>query len=256
MGEFKGFLIDLAGVIHNKDELIKGAKETIALLKDNGYKYKFMSNTTQKRRKTIANKLRKLGLDIKEEDIFTPPIAAINFLLQKPDPRCFLLSIGDIDEEFKEHGIILAEDEVDYVIIGDASENFKYNKINQAFRLILEGADIIALEKDKYWMGSDGYMLSAGPFVVGLEYATGKEAMVMGKPANTLFEMGLKDLNLKSNEVAMIGDDIYTDILGAQKSSIKTILVKTGKYDEKILKESGIEPDFLLDSIAAIESLL
>ena len=185
MGECKGFLIDLAGVIHIKDELIKGAKETITILKEKGYKYRFMSNTTQKRRKTIANKLNKLGLDIREDEIFTPPIAAIKFLLQQPDSRCFLLSIGDINEDFKENGITLAEDKVDYVIIGDAAENFKFNTLNKAFRLILEGADIIALEKDKYWMDSEGYMLSAGPFVIGLEYATGKKALVMGKPANT-----------------------------------------------------------------------
>jgi len=256
MGEFKGFLIDLAGVLHDKDKIIQGAIEAIDLLKEKGYKYRFMSNTTQKRRKTIAIKLKKLGLNIKEEEIFTPPIAAINYLREKKKNRCFLISTGDIHEDFEENGINLTDSKVDCVIIGDAAEKFGFNRLNKAFRLIQEGAEIIALEKDKYWMGSDGYMLSAGPFVVGLEYATDKKATVMGKPSKTFFEMGLSEINLKPSEVAMIGDDIYTDISGAQNCGLKGILVKTGKFNKNLVNKSQIVPHFILDSIADIKILL
>ena len=252
MSKIKGFLIDLAGVVHVGDKLIEGAKKTLEFLKENNLEYLFISNTTQKRRKSISKRLKQIGLQIEEEEIFTPPVAAINKLKSEGKQRCFLLSTGDIHEDFEENDILLTDDKVDYVIVGDAAQNFSFNKMNEAFRLLLEGADLIALEKDKYYLGSDGYMLSAGPFVSGLEYATGKEALIVGKPSKEFFQLGLQKLggDLKLEEVAMIGDDINTDIGGAKQSGIMGILVKTGKYRNKTLKESKTKPDVILNSIA------
>ncbi|MHA1799998.1 MAG: TIGR01458 family HAD-type hydrolase, partial [Candidatus Helarchaeota archaeon] len=209
MTEIKAFLIDLAGVIHIGNKLINGAIDIIEFLNKNNYAYKFISNTTQKRRKTISEKLSKLGLEIKETDIFTPTIAAIERMKKENKNRCFLLSTKDIREDFQKEKIILTEEKVDYVIIGDAAENFTFNQMNKAFRLIMDGARILALEKDRYYMGDDGLYLSAGPFVTALEYATGKEAIVVGKPSKDFFKLGLNALGSKSEETIMIGDDIF-----------------------------------------------
>ena len=123
-------------------------------------------------------------------------------------------------------------------------------------RLILDGAQILALEQDRYWQESDGLVLSTGPFVAALEYATGEKAELMGKPSPEFFRMALKDMGSSPDQTAMIGDDVLTDVAGAQKLGMQGILVKTGKYREDLAKSSGVKPDLVLDSIAELKNYL
>jgi HAD superfamily hydrolase (TIGR01458 family) len=141
-------------------------------------------------------------------------------------------------------------------VVGDAGDNFSYEAMTRAFRLIREGAGIIALEKDRYWMGSDGLMLSAGPFVDALEYATGKTAVVMGKPSAGYFHMALASMGVGPGDAVMIGDDVASDTGGAMKAGMQGILVKTGKYDEDSVRSAAVKPDLVIDSIAAIRDVL
>ena len=96
---------------------------------------------------------------------------------------------------------------------------FTYTRLNEAFRQLLEGAELIALEKDRYWMGNDGMMLSAGPFVAALEYASGKKAVVMGKPSRDFFMRALASMNARPDHSVMIGDDVVTDIGGLSQTA-------------------------------------
>lgn len=100
------------------------------------------------------------------------------------------------------------------MIVGDAGDMITYDSLNTAFRYLMEGAELIALEKDRYWMAHDGLSLSAGPFVHALELASGKTAIIMGKPSTAFFDLALNDMGLLPGQVAMIGDDITTDIGG------------------------------------------
>ena len=143
-----------------------------------------------------------------------------------------------------------------FVIVGDAGKDFTYEHPNKALTLVLDGADMLALEKDRYWLSSEGLALSTGPFVAALEYATGKEAELMGKPSPEFFNLALKDMGVGPRETAMIGDDILTDVLGAQNMGMKGILVETGKYREDQAKESGVTPDLVLRSIAELVEYL
>jgi len=120
----------------------------------------------------------------------------------------------------------------------------------------MEGAELVALETDRYWMAPEGISLSAGPFVTALEFATGKTATLMGKPSPAFFDLALQDMGLEPGDVAMIGDDIHTDIAGAQKSGIRGILVKTGKYREDTVQNTEIKPARIIDSIAHIRELM
>jgi HAD superfamily hydrolase (TIGR01458 family) len=172
---------------------------------------------------------------------------------------CYLLTTGDVYLDFQEAGASFVQDrgesideKADYVIVGDAGENFTFQRLNQAMRILLEGAELLALEKDRYWREPDGLVLSAGPFVAALEYATGKEARLMGKPSAEFFRLALEDMDATPQETAMIGDDVYTDVDGAQRMGMFGILVKTGKYREDTAKRSRITPDLVLDSIARL----
>jgi HAD superfamily hydrolase (TIGR01458 family) len=118
------------------------------------------------------------------------------------------------------------------------------------------GAELIALEKDRYWMAPEGLSLSAGPFVKALEFATGTAATIIGKPSKTFFDRALKDMSLQPDQVAMIGDDIITDIGGAHEIGMKSVLVRTGKYRKDVLTDSGIKPTCIIDSLSHLGEIL
>lgn len=246
----KSFLIDLDGVLYVNKKPIEGAKESISFLEDNGYHYRFVSNTTTKSRSTLAAFLVTMGFSVPEEFIFTPAIAAAKRIMSAGDKTCFLAAKGDVKNDFEDAGVTFAEEDVDFVVIGDAEDRFTFDLLNKSFRLIMGGAQIIALEKDRYWMGSNGLQLAAGPFVAGLEYATGTVAEVMGKPSPDFFGLALQDIGAVPKEAAMIGDDINTDVGGAQKVGMSGILVKTGKYRDDVVRRSLVKPDLILESIA------
>jgi len=254
----RAFLIDLDGVLYVGKSPVPGARECLKFLEDHGYSYRFVSNSTRRCRASVAERLRGLGYDISEELIFTPPLAAIQHMKRRGRNRCFLLTTGDVHRDFLEAGTIVQEagasgdEEVDYVIVGDAGNSFTFQSLNRAMRFLLEGAELLALEKDRYWREPEGLVLSAGPFVAALEYAAEKEGHLMGKPSAEFFRMALEDMDASPHETAMIGDDIRTDVGGAQELGLYGILVKTGKYREDIARSSGVRPELVLDSIARL----
>ncbi len=248
----KSFLIDLDGVLYVGKSPIFGVKECLMRLDELGHQYRFVSNSTRRCRSSVALRLRGLGYDVPEEKIFTPPMAAIDRIKRSGKDRCFLLTTGDVHRDFELAGITPSEEDVDYVVVGDAGSDFTFDRMNKALRLVLDGAEILALEMDRYWMEPEGLVLSTGPFVAALEYATGKKAELMGKPSPGFFQMGLRDIGASPSEAAMIGDDILTDVGGAKAIGMKGILVKTGKYREDLARSSGVTPDLVLDSLAAL----
>jgi len=177
----KALLIDLDGVLYTGSEPIPGAKDAIAYLDDSGISYRFVSNTTRRSRRSVVEHLAEFGLDISGDLVFTPPRAAVQYLKNAGTSRISLLTTADAGSEFSEEGFHITDDSPDFVVIGDAGDGFSYESLNNAFRMVLGGAGIIALEKDRYWMGDDGLLLSAGPFVTALEYATGKSGSDHGK---------------------------------------------------------------------------
>ena len=252
----RGLLIDLDGVLYVGDKPVEGAHDVIGNLVQNGITFRFLSNTTRKCRRTIAAKLAAMGFDIPEQYIFTPPRAAIAYMNKTSLNRYYLLTTGDVCQEFKGTGINDATEQVDCVILGDAGDAITYDSLNCAFRQLMGGAELIALERDGYWMADDGLALSAGPFVSALEFATGKKATVVGKPSISFFDLALQDMGLRQDQVAMIGDDIITDIGGAQAAGIPGILVRTGKFREQDLTPEGIVPWKIIDSVADIMEIL
>jgi HAD superfamily hydrolase (TIGR01458 family) len=254
--DVKGFLIDLDGVLFVGDQPVKGARESIELISDQKYQFRFVSNTTRKCRKTVAEQLSELGFNIPERHIFTPPLAAVAWMKKTGKHHCYLMTTGDAYKDFEQDCTGDDSREVDVVVVGDAGDKLTYDSMNTAFRHLMTGADLIALEKDRYWMTPEGLSLSAGPFVQALEFATGRTAMIVGKPSKTFFELALDDMGLRADQVAMIGDDILTDIGGARSMGMQGILVRTGKYRKEALDNAGIKPSFIIASIAQLQDIL
>ncbi|WP_029520903.1 TIGR01458 family HAD-type hydrolase [Persephonella sp. IF05-L8] len=244
--KIKGFLLDLDGVLYIIDKPIEGAQETLKKLKEK-YPVRFITNTTTKPRKIVYEKLIKMGFDVKEEEIFSALEATKQFLKEK-DAGAFLILTDLALEDMKD----IKREPVEYVVIGDARDNFTYENMNKAFRYLMEGAELLAAAKNKYFRDKDGKLsLDCGAYIVGLEFATGKKAKLIGKPNKDFFLLAVKSMGLKPEEVAVIGDDIETDVKGAMDAGLKGILVKTGKFTPQDL-EKGIKPDLIIENINQI----
>jgi HAD superfamily hydrolase (TIGR01458 family) len=243
----RAFLIDLDGVLYDDNQPIPGAAEAIAHLREKGYPFRFATNTTMHCRASLRLKLAGFGLEVSEDEIFSAPVAAARYLRQQGQPRVFLLLTEDARRDLA--GLEITDQQPDFVVMGDMGDEVNAALLNKAFRLILGGAKLIALQKNRYWKTAEGLTLDAGPFVVALEYATGQQARVIGKPSLGFFRLALDDLGVAPVRVAMIGDDIEVDVGGAQRAGLKGILVRTGKFRETDL-QLGIEPDEVIDSIA------
>ena len=242
-----GLLVDLDGTLYVGDEPVEGAREAVGKLRAGGLELRYVTNTTRKPRRAVAKHLLSLGFEVKEAEIFTPARAAAALI---KDRSCFPL----VDESLLEDlgGITLTDDRPDHVLIGDLGEGFTYDRLNAAFRCLMDGAELIALQKNRYWRREDGLALDVGPFVAALEHASGKSSTVVGKPEMGFFRLAVEDLGLGSHEVAMVGDDAEVDVAGAQAAGLKGIQVRTGKYRP----ERQGSPDLSLDSIAALPGAL
>src|SRR5690606_19090550 len=122
------------------------------------------------------------------------------------------------------------------VVIGDLGEGWSFSRLNAAFRQVLGGATLLALQKNRYWRTGDGLSLDAGPFVAALEYATGVEAVVVGKPSEDFFRLAAASMALPPDRITVIGDDLESDVGGAQAAGMRGILVRTGKFREESLQ--------------------
>jgi HAD superfamily hydrolase (TIGR01458 family) len=256
MNDVRGFLIDLDGVLYTGNRAVDGAQDAIGFLRENGYPFRCLSNSTRRCRHSIAAHLLSLGFDIPESHIFTPPLAAVAYMKTSGRTGYHLLATGDVEQDFAEMGERDPGTGPDWVIIGDAGDKVTYSSLNVAFRFLMGGADLLALEHDRYWMAADGLSLAAGPIVRALEYATGKTATVMGKPSQLFFSLALQDLHLPPGQVAMIGDDIVTDIGGAYHAGMRGILVRTGKFRSDSVDSAEIRPACIIDSVSRIRDII
>ena len=250
-----GILLDIDGVLHVSMKPIPGAAETISWLTQHNYQTCFVTNTTTLSQAALAERLQQIGLPISEQTILTAPVATANYIRHNlPGRRCWVLTKGATAIDFA--GIDLVEDHADVVVIGGAEELLTYETLNHAFRMLMDGASLLAMHTNRYWRTSSGLQLDSGPFVRALEVASGKEAIVLGKPNAAFFNQALQMLNIPADEALMIGDDIENDIAGAQQAGLHAALVRTGKHtvDHPLLQ--SIQPDTILPSIADLPHYL
>jgi HAD superfamily hydrolase (TIGR01458 family) len=244
----KGLLIDLDGTLYVGDEPVEGAREALAKIESCGLAVRFVTNTTRKPRREVRGHLRSLGFEVEEAEIFTPARAAGGLI---GDRSCFPLVADALLEDLA--GIAMTKDHPDFVLVGDLGEEFTYERLNAAFRHLADDAELVALQRNRFWQREDGLALDAGPFVAALEYASGKSATVVGKPESAFFRLALEDLGLGPHEVAMVGDDAEVDVAGARAAGLKGVLVKTGKY-RPAADQGGA--DLVLQSFAALPEAL
>jgi len=253
-GELRALLIDLDGVLYVEEEPIPGGVDAVRRLRDRGIELRFVTNTTAHSRDHTLAKLDRLGFEVAEHELATPAALALRYCRQRGHRRVALVMNDEVKRDFA--GLQEAADGAQAVIVGDLGSAFGYDVLNQAFRCVMAGAELIALQKNRYWLRADGLSLDVGPFVAAIEYAASCEAYVVGKPARAFFEQILADLQVDAAKAAMVGDDIESDLGGALRAGLRAILVRTGKYRADRVRQSGIQPTAVVDSIADVPTLL
>jgi HAD superfamily hydrolase (TIGR01458 family) len=253
MEQVKGVLIDLGGVVYHGGAAIRGSIDAIRRLRQAGTPFRFLTNTTSQPLSGILAKLAALGIEASREEFFTPAIAARNYIL-KHDLEPFYLVSSALKEDFQR----LPMGTLPAVVIGDARNGFTYASLNDAFRRIDKGAEFIALASNRVFVGEDGKpSLDVGAFVAALEYATGRTAIVLGKPSPAFFHLAVADMGLKPREVAMIGDDAEFDVAAAIEAGLAGLLVRTGKWRPGATDRLSIQPTGEFEDMAAtVEAIL
>ncbi|PSH69018.1 TIGR01458 family HAD-type hydrolase [Phyllobacterium brassicacearum] len=243
-----GVLLDLAGVLYDGEVPIPGGAEAVVRLRDAGLPLRFVSNTTRSTKQAVLDQLARLGLSVRSDELFTPAQAAREWLSQH-NRSPHLLIHPDLVADFGDPGDRAGK----VVIVGDAGEAFTYSALNDAFRVLVEGAELLALAPNRTFKDADGKLsLDAGPFVTALEFASQKQALVLGKPSSAFFLSALASMNCPEAEAVMVGDDAETDVAGALRAGLASaLLVRTGKYragDEDRFRPG---PTVTVDDIAA-----
>ncbi len=260
----RAFLFDLDGTLYTSHGVIPGAPEVLATLRNEGVPFRLLTNTTMRSRAELLDHIGSMGLDVMEDELFTPSVAASAILdvyeCESVAPFVAEQAMNDLgDREFV--GGVSGNQFMgrpDAVVMGDVGEQWNATLLNEALRYVLDGAVLIALQKGRYWLSSDGPRLDVGPFVAAIEYATKEEAIVCGKPEAPFFNAALDSLfsdgvaREGDEPIVMVGDDMVNDVYGAQKVGIEGWLVKTGKFSEPTLQQSDVTPDRVIESVADI----
>lgn len=246
----RAVLIDLAGVLHIDDQAIPGAVDALKALRGLGLPLRFLTNTTRSPRGRIVSSLNKMGFDIAPDEIQTAVLATRRLVEQRGLHPHYLVHPDIAGEIGASHA------EPDAVVIGDAGPHFEYAALNTVFRLLMQGLPFIVMARNRYFMGQDGLTLDMGAFVSGLEYSSGRQAEVVGKPAEAFFRSALDELGLAPADAVLIGDDLADDIGGAHAAGIPGILVRTGKFRPSDEHHPIHRPTAVVDDFSAAVALL
>ncbi len=249
----RGVLLDLDGVVYVGDEPVPGAAGAVDWLAREGVPLRYLTNTTSRPRRALVDKLTGMGITATADQILTPAVAAVAWL-RRHDVEHPALFVPDVTAtEFAELDPLPvgAEDGAGAVVVGDLGKRWDFATLNRAFRLLMSnaGTPLVALGLTRYWRAEDGLRLDAGAFVRALEYASGRTAVVLGKPDPAFYGTAVDDLGLEPDQVVMVGDDVRSDVEGAQRAGLTGVLVRTGKFSPTDL-DGDVSPDAVLDSIA------
>ncbi len=252
--QVRGVLFDLDGTLTVDWRPLDGAIATLEFLRRRGIPYRICTNTTTLSAASLARRLSDSGLPVAANEVFSAPTAAVGYLRQRRLPSCRLLLGEDTRRDFSE--FVDDPKNPSAIVIGDIGNGWNYELMQSLFEQVMGGAEMIALHKGKYWLAQDKLWIDIGAFVSGLEYATRRKALVIGKPSREFFSLALANLGLAPEQAIMVGDDLDNDIAGANNAGIASVLVMTGKNRADVVTNSTVSPTIKLSGVGEMPQLL
>ncbi len=247
-------VLDLDGTLYQGGAAIPGAAVAVAALRSADVPVCFATNTTRQPRSALVRRLAELGIAAVADDLFTAPVAAARWLADQGAQRVSLLLPEVTHAEFA--GFTLDDEAPEYVVVGDLGSEWTFARLDRAFRALLAGATLVAIHRNRWWNPGGGPTLDAGAFVAALEYASGREAVLVGKPSEAFLEVAAAELGVPRGRVVVVGDGIENDVRAAQRAGCLGVLVRTGTFRPADLATPGSPPDGVLDSVADLPGWL
>lgn len=250
----KGFICDMDGVIYLGNQLLPGVAEFVNWLNENDKRFLFLTNSSERSPKELRQKLQRMGLDIGEEHFYTSALATAAFL-KKQAPGCtaFVIGAPGLLNALYDVGVTMNDVDPDYVIVGETA-SYNYEVITKAVRLVLNGARLIATNSDLTGPTEFGIAPACRSLVAPIELATGKKAYFMGKPNPLMMRTGLQLLGVHSEEAAMVGDRMDTDVIAGMESGLATVLVLSGCTSRTDVNDYPYRPTCILNGVGDIPS--
>lgn len=250
--EKKGFICDMDGVIYHGNRLLPGVKEFLDWLKRNDKRFLFLTNSGQYTPKELQQKLWRMELDVDESHFYTSALATAHFLSsQAPGCSAYVMGEHGILNALYDEGITYNDVNPDYVVVGEAS-GYNLEMITKAIRLVNAGAKLIGTNYDLTGPTETGIAPACRAMLAPIELATGKKAYYVGKPNPLMMRTGLKLLGVHSEDAAIIGDCMDTDIVAGIESGLDTVLVLSGVTTRENMLEFPYRPRLILNGVGDI----
>jgi len=255
----RGFILDMDGTTYLGDVLIPGAERFFARLAERGIPYLFLTNNSSQNAETYARKLTRLGLQVIRDQVLTSGEATARWLAQhRPGRRLFVLGTPSLQAEFAAHGFQIVDEKPDVVVLG-FDKTLTYQRLAQACDFIRDGVEYIATHPDINCPLPGRYIPDAGAMMAAIEASTGRRPdVIIGKPNSLIFLEAVRRLGSTPETTAMIGDRLYTDIVGARRAGLVAILVLSGETSQDDLRQAapGEQPDYVFPSLAVLANAL
>ena len=250
--EKKGFMCDMDGVIYHGNQLLPGVKEFVDWMYREGKEFLFITNASNRSPRELAQKLKRMGLEVGEEHFYTSALATAKFL-QSQAPGCSAYVIGDhgLYNALYDVGITNNDVDPDFVVIGETSV-YSFDHMMKALNLVAKGARLIGTNPDITAPVEQGLVPACKALVLPIEATTGKSAYYIGKPNPLMMRTGLQLLGVHSNEAAMIGDRMDTDIIAGIETGLDTVLVLSGVSSRETIHQFPYRPRLILDGVGEI----
>ncbi len=249
-------MIDMDGTIYKGGNVIPGAQEFINSLIKEGIPFVFLTNNSSHTREYYYDKLRKMGFQIDKGRILTSTIATVRFIKERrAGKRVYVIATPDVAKEIEGSGIESSEDDPEIVLL-TFDRTITFDKINKAYRFIMNGAELIATHPDDLCPTEDSYDVDIGQFIRMLSFLTGTEPTIIGKPSGLMLEMAAGEMGVEKENTMMVGDRLYTDIRMASNAGTASVLVLTGEAKASDIEGSDAKPTYVIDSVADMPGLL
>ncbi len=248
--EIKYWLLDMDGVLVHEEVPIPGAPEFIGRLKELGIPFMVLTNSSIYSRRDLAARLARTGLDVPEDSIWTSALATATFLHdQRPNGSAFVVGEPGLATALHEFGYTINEVDPDYVVLGE-TRTYSFERITQAIRLIMNGARFIATNPDNVGPAPGGVLPATGSVAALISRAAGVEPYFVGKPNPLMMRSALNSLSAHSEETAMVGDRMDTDVVSGIEAGLKTVLVLSGVTTREEAERYPYLPSRIVDSVA------
>ena len=252
-----GFLLDMDGTIYLGDALIQDAAHFLEVLESEGKDYLFLTNNSSKNRRSYSEKFARLGMPVPEEKILTSGEATALYLKTlRPESRLYVMGTPDLESEFCTAGFKLDETNPDLVVLG-FDTSLTYARLWKLCDFVRMGLPYIATHPDFNCPTDNGLMPDIGAMIAFVKASTGREPdEIIGKPNRGIVEAAQQKMGLAREDLAMIGDRLYTDVALGQTNQILTVLVLSGETTAEDASNSIHVPDYIFPHIGAVADWL